>query len=187
MPQYDGDDDCTLIERCRRGDQGAFRRIYVEYREVIRRACRWHRVPVSEADDVEQRVWEAFWRYPPELRRADALASWLWVTTSNECRRRGRRNVRTVPLDDVGEVADDACPAVDSGLVRAEDRKVAQRLLATLRPDEQRFISLVFDDARPGYRTVSQAIDRPVGSIGPTRQRILRKLRDTAAVGGLVA
>ena len=41
---------------------------------------------------------------------------------------------------------------------------------------------LLSADDRPDYRTVSRMVDRPVGSIGPTRQRALERLRRQPAL-----
>jgi hypothetical protein len=39
---------------------------------------------------------------------------------------------------------------------------------------------------RPNYLEVSAALDMPVGSIGPTRQRCLRRLRELLAADDLL-
>jgi hypothetical protein len=38
-------------------------------------------------------------------------------------------------------------------------------------------------DPAPSYDEVSDALDMPVGSIGPTRQRCLRSLREILSAG----
>jgi DNA-directed RNA polymerase specialized sigma24 family protein len=49
--------------------------------------------------------------------------------------------------------------------------------LMDLRPADRRLVLLLSKDDRPDYRTISALVDRPVGSIGPTRQRALERLR----------
>jgi DNA-directed RNA polymerase specialized sigma24 family protein len=40
-------------------------------------------------------------------------------------------------------------------------------------------------DNPPSYEEVSEALDMPIGSIGPTRARCLERLRRLAARGGI--
>jgi DNA-directed RNA polymerase specialized sigma24 family protein len=46
-----------------------------------------------------------------------------------------------------------------------------------LRPEDRRLVLLLSEHDRPDYRTISRLVDRPVGSIGPTRQRALERMR----------
>ena len=51
-----------------------------------------------------------------------------------------------------------------------------------LRPDNRRLIELLAADDPPDYRTASKMLNRPMGSIGPTRQRVLERLRRQPAL-----
>jgi hypothetical protein len=45
----------------------------------------------------------------------------------------------------------------------------------------QQLLRLVAFSDRPDYQAVSEALDMPIGSIGPTRGRCLAKLRTSLA------
>jgi hypothetical protein len=49
--------------------------------------------------------------------------------------------------------------------------------MASITPEERHLIRLLTAEERPCYATISAATSRPVGSLGPTRRRILGKLR----------
>jgi RNA polymerase sigma factor (sigma-70 family) len=173
------EDDAELIERYRAGDHAAFGQLHHAYTPLIRRACRSQRMPAADIDDVEQDVWNAFCRYPPTLQRADGLKSWLWVTTVNACHRR-RRRPATVSLEAAPDLPAPESSAPDVQVLRDESSVVVGRLLSSIRARERQLMEHVFIDDRPNYRMISATLQLPVGSIGPTRSRILKKLRATA-------
>jgi hypothetical protein len=52
------------------------------------------------------------------------------------------------------------------------------RAFRGLRPNCQGLLRVLIAEPSPSYAEVSAALDIPVGSIGPTRQRCLKCLRD---------
>ena len=52
------------------------------------------------------------------------------------------------------------------------------RSFSLLRPSDQALLRLVMADPRPPYEEIAAALDMPIGSIGPTRQRALARLRE---------
>ena len=61
-------------------------------------------------------------------------------------------------------------------------RRALLRNLAKLPERRRELLSLLFLDEVTGYETIGQVLDMPMGSIGPTRQRGLARLRDLLAV-----
>jgi hypothetical protein len=47
-----------------------------------------------------------------------------------------------------------------------------------LSDQQRRLIVMLFADPAPSYANISASLAIPIGSIGPTRQRLLGKLRD---------
>jgi DNA-directed RNA polymerase specialized sigma24 family protein len=72
-------------------------------------------------------------------------------------------------VDFLGAVDDDGCTAV---------RRAVERLA----PAERHLILLLTKSDTVDYRSISEAIGRPIGSIGPTRMRVLAKLRRDRAI-----
>jgi DNA-directed RNA polymerase specialized sigma24 family protein len=56
-----------------------------------------------------------------------------------------------------------------------------------MREADRRVLSLMMDERGYDYRQISSISGRPVGSLGPTRDRIIRKLRTNADVAELMA
>ena len=176
-----------LVGRCQQGDTEAFDILYETFSPLVRACGRRFRLSPADVDDVVQQVWLAFWQSVRRLKQPDRVAPWLWVTAANECRRRlrcGRRELVAEHLPD-GPAPLDTQP--DIGALRAADRALVENLLRAVRPEERDLIVLLTAERRPDYRRIAARVSRPVGSIGPSRARILTKLRRAVELEGAVA
>jgi len=91
-----------------------------------------------------------------------------------------RRNVRSRPVEDIeARVAPerDASDEVEWALERREQCVALREAMTSITSEERHLIHLLTVEERPCYATISAATSRPVGSLGPTRRRILGKLR----------
>lgn len=116
------------------------------------------------------------------LRDPAALPGWLRTTTRRECQAAvwGRR--QDVPLDDEAVVHPTEPPA-DTRLLTEERRIVLREAISSLTEQDCRLLSLLFSDPPTPYAEISELLGISVGSIGPTRQRILRRLRKSLVWG----
>ena len=71
---------------------------------------------------------------------------------------------------------DDANPVAQ--LVRSERHAALARALRRLPTRDQELLTLLCAAAPPSYREISRRLAMPIGSIGPTRQRALARLRE---------
>ena len=70
--------------------------------------------------------------------------------------------------------------------VACEERALALRSMIRTLPDhQQRLLEMLLRDPRPSYKEISEALEIPVGSIGPTRQRCLAVLRSKCMSAGI--
>jgi DNA-directed RNA polymerase specialized sigma24 family protein len=65
----------------------------------------------------------------------------------------------------------------DKVLQLTERDQLLARCFARLRSSDQALLRLLFADPAPAYEEISAALDMPIGSIGPTRARALKRLR----------
>jgi RNA polymerase sigma factor (sigma-70 family) len=69
-------------------------------------------------------------------------------------------------------------PDFDSKLEQEDERLLLTEAMLTLPVKEYKLIFALFlDDSEPSYEQISQKLNMPVASIGPTRARILAKLQ----------
>jgi DNA-directed RNA polymerase specialized sigma24 family protein len=66
----------------------------------------------------------------------------------------------------------------DRWLLDVDRRHLVHRALMKLSEQERQLIRMLFADPAPSYAHISASLAIPIGSIGPTRQRLLGKLRD---------
>jgi hypothetical protein len=74
---------------------------------------------------------------------------------------------------------------VDAGMLDAERRAAVRNGLAELTESHRKLLGLLVADPPISYQQISDQLGLPVGSIGPTRARCLRKLAATTAIRAL--
>jgi RNA polymerase sigma factor (sigma-70 family) len=136
----------------------------------------WRR---EQIDDVVQDVWVQLLLNVTRIREADRLAAWLATVTRNAATRLGRRERRAIPTEEV-EGREGTDSAEEDALRRCRRDEVeggVRRALDRLDHEDRTLLLLLHRDDRPGYRDVGAAVGRPVGSLGPSRQRLLNRMR----------
>jgi hypothetical protein len=56
------------------------------------------------------------------------------------------------------------------------------RALASLEHDDRQLLMLLTDERELPYQVIGSMVNRPVGSLGPTRKRLIGKLRRHPAI-----
>lgn len=175
----------VLVSQANGGSQQAWNAIVDRYASLVWSICQRFRLSEADAADVSQTVWLRLVEQLPSLREAAALPGWLSTTTRRECIRVSKLSQRTGGgYEDMVEnlPADEDATAVDAELLAAERRALVREGLAQLPPHCQKLLALLVDGEQRGYAQISQALQMPVGSIGPTRARCLGKLRESPAL-----
>jgi DNA-directed RNA polymerase specialized sigma24 family protein len=72
----------------------------------------------------------------------------------------------------------------DRCLIGADLRRMVHRALMELSEPQRQLIAMLFADPAPSYAEISASLAVPVGSIGPTRYRLLDKLRHALSEEG---
>ena len=173
-------DTTTLLESAADGDQAAWDALVDRYSSLLWSVARAHRLGDADAADVVQTTWLKLVENLRRIQDPDRLPGWLATTVRHECLRQIRRAARERPTADDeswrGSPADE--PGVDAALLLEERNAGLWRALAKLSEQCQRLLRVLMADPAPSYAEVSAALDIPVGSIGPTRQRCLGRLRE---------
>jgi RNA polymerase sigma factor (sigma-70 family) len=186
------DSDGELLRRGLQGDRRAWDELVARHDRVLWRVARSYRLG-EDAQDVVQDAWLQLVVHGHRLRDADAVRGWLTITVRNACLRRLQHRSRErlcCPQWEWDQLA--TVPAVDSpeeriveDEARAAELAIVRCAKASLPARQQRLLELLHDPEVDGYREVGTRLNMPVGSIGPTRQRTLRRLRKRAVELGL--
>jgi RNA polymerase sigma factor (sigma-70 family) len=173
-----------LLQRLAAGDPSAWDETTRRYAGLLHGIAFSCGLPAPEADDVAQRVWIALLEKAGGIRDQEALTTWLTTTTRREAWRVARARGREIPTDDVlGAVQPGAGVAPPDEAEAAVDRIVEDERAAALRaaigtlPRRQRELALLLLADDVTYEEICARTGMPVGSIGPTRGRVLSRLR----------
>ncbi|MEU2614276.1 sigma-70 family RNA polymerase sigma factor [Micromonospora sp. NPDC007271] len=180
----------SLVTAAAGGDESAWAELVRRYTPLVYSVIRSYDLSRADAADVNQTVWLRLVEHLGRVRDPQALAAWLSTTTRRECQRLSRLGRRTQPFDpyddalgayhDLARAADAAAP--DEELLRAERRQALREGFAQLPPRCQELLSLLTADPPASYREIAERLGVPIGSIGPTQARCLRRLRECPAL-----
>lgn len=176
------DDSAELVGRMRRGDASAWREVVDRYEPLLRRfACR-NGLSADDADDAVQLTWLRCVGHLGQLTQADRLRAWL----ISICRResvhlaiRARREVQlsepeAALLINDGTAEGDPCGEV----VRRDEHDRLNGAIAALPQRQREVLVEVLNREGASYAELSHRLGLPVGSIGPTCQRAVTRLRN---------
>jgi RNA polymerase sigma factor (sigma-70 family) len=159
------------------GDEHAWTELVRRLDGVLRGVARRYRLAAADVDDVVQTTWLRAIDHVGRLHDPGAIAGWLIVTARREAMRTLQRGVREVLTDDTSDI-DDPDPASPDTLVVARERTMALHGAVDRLSGRQRvLLSSMLTTPAPTYEQLSSRLEMPVGSIGPTRDRALARLR----------
>ncbi|MBV9822806.1 MAG: sigma-70 family RNA polymerase sigma factor [Actinobacteria bacterium] len=174
----------SLVSRARRGDDAAWNDLVDRYAGLVWSVCRRYRLSDADAADASQTVWLRLTEHLDEIRNPAGLASWLCTTASRACLRivddRRRQTLPGLGAGDFDIAADLESTAPDRNLLTGELRLALLAAIAELPERHRRLLALLMHEPPLSYREISDRTGLPIGTIGPTRGRILERLRSSA-------
>src|SRR5438552_10035257 len=90
-----------LVERCRRGDEGAFQELVDRYKDLVFALIARTVQDRSRAEDLAQDVFLRIHRGLPYFRGEARLSTWIYRIVANVCLQDHARPVAAVSLDSV--------------------------------------------------------------------------------------
>ncbi len=175
------DTDQRLIQSCRQGDAQAWNTLVDKYERLVYSIALNYALSPHDAADISQITFTILLQSLDNLRADSRLGPWLATVARRhtwrllERQRRESANPTEDLSDGLRQIADDASAApfkrweriewLDSGLSLLNER--CQALLQ----------ALYLDARQPSYDEVAAQLDMAVGSVGPTRARCLKRLK----------
>ncbi len=180
--------DEALMEACVHGDETAFDELVRRYADTLfgylmRMTCNR-----EDAEDLFQETFLKVHAKARTFRRAARFKPWLFAIATNAARdvfrrRKRRREIQTVSLDDCcGSLADDCartdpCSAGDpvSSAERVELKEQVREAIDQLAPRQRTALLLAYYEDL-SYREVANVMRCSVGTVKTHMSRALRKL-----------
>lgn len=171
-----------LLALAATGDPRAWEAIVDRYERLVWSVARSFRYDDATCADAVQTVWLRLAQHCGRIRDPEHLASWLATTCRNECIGIARRAKREVVDGTTSERRDDErvdqVLDLDEHLLADEAEAEALRAFRRLGAACRELLALLCSDPPLDYKTIAELTGRAVGSIGPTRQRCLGRLRE---------
>jgi RNA polymerase sigma factor (sigma-70 family) len=173
-----------LVRASATGDEDAWIELVRRLAPVVVRVTRQYRLSPADAQDVCQTVWLRLVEHLADIREPAALAGWLVTTAKHECQQSLRTAGRMIPVDPLAGAKLDNPNTVDHdhNLIEAERLQALREAVTELPPHQRALLELLAADPPLPYIEISRRLGISVGSIGPTRGRILQRLRETPAI-----
>jgi len=164
--------DAELVQHCRAGDPGAWNELVERYsRYVYAIAIRGFRLSDEDAEDVFQDVFTRVYTRLDSLRDDSALRPWIAQLTRRRCLDALVSKGREVPAEEVYSVDE------STDLAEVEEAFTVREALAGLSESCQDILDRFFTRDQ-SYRTISNELDLPSGTIASRIARCLGRLRD---------
>ena len=173
-----------IVRAAASGDPRAWESLVERFTPTLRNVVRGYRLNAADAEDVVQAAWASAFVKIGRLREPEAIGGWLMVIARREALRALNRRRREVLVDEPCSAVESDQSTPESELVEAEsalvdaERRLAVRAAVDRLPGRQRqVLRMLIHDSDTSYADLSRQLDMPVGSIGPTRERALERLR----------
>ena len=167
----------TMLLAAARGDDASWNALVARFSARVRTVARLHRLSAHDVEDVLQTTWLRLLEHIGSLREPAALGAWLDTTARRESLRVIRRAGRERPTDVALRGDEAAAPVRECELVEAERRAALAAGVRRLPPAQRRLIGRLLAYPAASYAEISESLDTPIGSIGPTRARSIARLR----------
>jgi RNA polymerase sigma-70 factor, ECF subfamily len=164
-----------LVERCRRGDEGAFQELVEEHRSLVFALIARVIPDRSRAEDAAQDVFLRMYRGLPYFRGESRLSTWIYRIVANVCAQEAARRPAPVSLDD-----DRAPPVVPGAADRQfsdlELRERLEKAIARLPPNQRLLVAAHYLEGIQ-YEDLAEALDIPMGTVKTHLYRAKQQLR----------
>jgi RNA polymerase sigma factor (sigma-70 family) len=188
-PVRDDPSVADLVARAAGSDEDAWHELVDRYAPLVWSICARHQLSRADIEDVGQTVWLRLVEHLGKLREPAALPGWLATTTQRECVRvlkaHRKCEVFGTDPDNGGLPLENETTMIEEEVLMAERNALLRAAFDELPEDSQRLITLLLSDPPLSYVEIGEILGMPPGSIGPTRQRCLDRLRRSPHLRGL--
>ncbi|WP_416970752.1 RNA polymerase sigma factor [Streptomyces sp. 4F14] len=175
----------ALVQAAIDGDAAAWKALVEGLSPLVWSVVRAHRLSEADGHEVCQTVWFRFAQHLGRIREPEKAGAWLASTARNECLKVIKGLRRLTPTDDpqvLDRVSEDRTPeqsVLDSEEAAAQSERVRRlwQEFDALGERCRELLRVLIASPPPSYQEIADGLGIAVGSIGPMRQRCLRRLR----------
>jgi RNA polymerase sigma-70 factor, ECF subfamily len=170
------DQEHELVERCRRGDEGAFQELVNRYKDLVFALIARSTADLSRAEDLAQEVFFRVHKGLPYFRGEAKLSTWIYRIVVNVCQLEQQRQTPVESLDDERTDARKATSTPDRQFSDLEVRDRLEKAIARL-PANYRLLIAAHYLEGVQYEDLADAMNLPLGTVKTQLHRAKRQLR----------
>ncbi|MEJ2853187.1 MULTISPECIES: RNA polymerase sigma factor [unclassified Saccharothrix] len=172
-----------VVRRCQRGEPTSWGEAIRLFRPLVARVARSFGLSNGHVEDVCQNTWIRMVQGIGTLREPEKARSWMVTVARREALRHLREHERHVPVGDGHEWDARPCPdpSPEDRALTGSERDQVRAAVAALSPVQRKLVALLFGDEECSYEEICARLGMPRGSIGPTRARIIKRVRQHLA------
>ncbi len=180
----------TLVHAAGDGNQEAWAELVRRFGGMIASVGRRYGLSQADIGELQQTTWLRLVENIHRLKQPERVGGWLATTASRQSLQLAKRSSRySSGADHVLANLPDTSQPFDLELSPdSAECRALQRAWDQLKPRCRNLLSLLMaEEGVVGYKELSQLLDMPIGSIGPTRARCLDHLRHLLAEEGITS
>ena len=162
-----------LVERCRRGDEGAFQELVDRHKDLVFALIARTVQDRSRAEDLAQDVFLRVHRGLPYFRGEARLSTWIYRIVANVCAQRPG-GPPTLSLDDDRTTVTPAASDRRFGDLELRDR--LEKAIARLPPNYRLLVAAHYLNGVQ-YEDLAEALQLPLGTVKTQLYRAKQQLR----------
>jgi len=177
----------SLIERCKRGDLGAFNDLVRRYEKQVYNFAYRLTNNYDDANDVAQEAFLRAFNAIGSFRGDASFSTWLFRITTNvflDDRKKARAHPQTsldeyMELDEssVARQVEDTAPGPQALTEEAERTKILGDAITSL-PDYQRAMVVLYHTQQKSYEEIAEMMDLPIGTVKSRLNRARLALKE---------
>jgi len=163
--------DREVIEACRQGDEDAFRQLFEAHKDRVYSIALRYSGDHAAAMDIAQDTFLKLLSSIRNFQGNSSFESWLYRIVVNSCLDQKRRGRRLAPfLDGLLEAVATPAESVLNRLVRAEQERTVQEIVAKLPPDQRMVVVLRYTEGLP-YDEIAAILGCSPGTVASRLNR----------------
>ena len=180
----------SLIERCKRGDVGAFNDLVRLYEKQVYNFAYRLTSNYDDANDIAQEAFLRAFNAIGSFRGDASFSTWLFRITTNvflDDRKKARAHPHTsldeyMELDEssVARQVEDTAPGPQQLTEEAERTKLLGQAITSL-PDYQRAMVVLYHSQQKSYEEIAEMMDLPIGTVKSRLNRARLALKEKLA------
>lgn len=179
----------ALVSAARHGDPSAWQVLVDRHDRLILAVCRAHRLSPHDVEDVRQTTWLRAIEHLVRVQDPERIGAWLATVARRECLRVLRQAARMRPSDDdeLLQSRPHDVPGPDEQVLASERCAAVRVSVTSLAERDRTLLARLYAEDQSSYAEIGRQLQMPIGSIGPTRGRVLERLRRQESLVNLAA